>query len=441
MPESAAGRRDQRDAGGISRPIGAALLLAAVVLPLLRQRGTPSWDSIWAEDGAIYAGPAIRDGGLSVLLRGYAGYLQLPPRLIALVIPLVPIRELALFTAVAGSVVNALLAWFVYRQSRGWIPTPLLRLALASSIVLGPVLLGENTANITNTIWSFAAVAPLAIGSMEERPASIVARSAVAFLAATSTALSFLFLPLALVVVVTRRSRATLVVLGSFAVGLVLQAFVTLNSPGLRTFSNEVTDLVRGLGIRVFWFSMIGVRITTWIGSSPPLGFAVAGAVVLGGLFVLMARGSSRRARLAALVLGVTAVLVFVVPLWVRGTLILAEAEGFAATQRYQRYSVIPIFLLLAAAMVLLDDPSRTPVRWVRVAKIVLVAQILLLVAVDFSGSNGRSYLDEGKPYPRWTELVDTAWNKCDRQPSDREIDIPASFFFSVTVTCSDLAP
>ena len=91
--------------------------------------------------------------------------------------------------------------------------------------------------------------------------------------------------------------------------------------------------------------------------------------------------------------------------------------------------------------MVLLDDPTRTPVGWVRVAKIVLVAQMVLLVAVDFSGANARSYFKDDVPYPRWTALVEAAWDRCDRQPSAREEKIDASFFFPVTAPARRSVP
>jgi len=230
--------------GGISWWVGALLLLAAVVVPLLRQRGAHSWDTIWAEDGTIYGAQALRSGGFAVVLRGYAGYLQLPPRLVALVVPLVPFRELAVFFALAGSTVSALLAWFVYRQSRGWITSPVLRIALASSIVIGPVLIGENTANITNTIWAFAAVAPWALGSLQDRRISVVGRSVVVFMAATSTALAFIYLPMAIVVIVFRRTRPTLIVVTSFAVGLVVQVAVLLSSANQQAVTdNRAVDL------------------------------------------------------------------------------------------------------------------------------------------------------------------------------------------------------
>ena len=58
--------------------LGALLFTAATVLPLFRQTGARSWQTTWAEDGTIYFGQANLHGGFAVLLRGYAGYLQLP---------------------------------------------------------------------------------------------------------------------------------------------------------------------------------------------------------------------------------------------------------------------------------------------------------------------------------------------------------------------------
>ena len=58
--------------------------------------------------------------------------------------------------------------------SAEWIPSRPVRLALASLVVLMPVLGIENTANITNVIWLFAAVAPWALVSLSERPRDVV---------------------------------------------------------------------------------------------------------------------------------------------------------------------------------------------------------------------------------------------------------------------------
>ena len=176
--------------------IGLFLFALAVVLPLFRQSGTTTWNSLWAEDGAIYFQQAYEQGGLAVLFRGWNGYLQLPPRALGAVSTFVPVRDLAVFCAVSAQIVNATLAVFVYWASATWIRSRLLRVALASLVVLVPALGYENTATITNTIWTFAAVAPWALLSSAERRTAVVARSAVAFLAATATPLTLIYLPL-----------------------------------------------------------------------------------------------------------------------------------------------------------------------------------------------------------------------------------------------------
>ena len=265
---------DETCSGGAGRSwwvlvVGVLAFAAAVLVPMLRQTGSRSWDTLFSEDGPIYAQQAIRAGGVHVLFRGYAGYVQLPPRLLALLIPLLPIRSLALYNAVAASVVNALLAWFVYHHSRGWINEWWLRLALAASVVLAPVMIQENTATITNTIWTFAAVVPWAFASRQERPGAVVARSGVAFLAATSTVLCVVYLPLALLALVARRTRANLVVTGSFVVGLVVQAGVMAHTVGQTTEGGSVAVLGREMSLRVFWFLLIGPRYTRDLWSSP----------------------------------------------------------------------------------------------------------------------------------------------------------------------------
>jgi hypothetical protein len=56
------------------RWIGALLMAAAVVLPLLRQRGTPSWQTSMGEDATIYTSQAVWHGSLHSLFLGYNGY-------------------------------------------------------------------------------------------------------------------------------------------------------------------------------------------------------------------------------------------------------------------------------------------------------------------------------------------------------------------------------
>ena len=101
---------------------GSLLVSAAVVVPLLRQTGARSWQTIWAEDGFEYFQQAHQHGGFAVLFRGYGGYLQLPPRLLAAGSTYIPIRDLSIYLALSGAMVGALLGWFLYCMSTEWIP-------------------------------------------------------------------------------------------------------------------------------------------------------------------------------------------------------------------------------------------------------------------------------------------------------------------------------
>ena len=97
---------------------GRVLLAAAVLVPLLRQRGTPSWETVWSEDASIYTYQAVWHGSLDSLFRGYAGYLQLPPRLMAVPTPYFSLRYLSVYDALISTVTGALLAWSTYILSR-----------------------------------------------------------------------------------------------------------------------------------------------------------------------------------------------------------------------------------------------------------------------------------------------------------------------------------
>ena len=295
------------------------LLVLATVLPLLRQTGSHSWDTIWGEDGGVYFQQA-HDHGLSVLLRGYAGYLQLPPRLLAIVSPLVPIRLLALYFAVAGALVGTALAAFVYWATEGWVDSRPVRLALASLVVLMPALGYENTANITNTIWVCFGVAPWALVSLSEGRRATALRAAVAFASATATALTAVFLPLGIAYAVIRRRRPTWIVLAAFVSGLALQFAVVLHTRDTRphTTIRQASKLPEVIGIKVFGQFLIGERGIMALWDHRSAVAVVAPLLVLVVLTTLL-RGISRRKQILTVAFVALAMATFVIPVWGRG--------------------------------------------------------------------------------------------------------------------------
>ncbi len=400
--------------------------MGAVVLPLFRQAGIPSWRTIWAEDGFEYFQQVHDSGGFAVMLRGYEGYLQLPPRLFAIPASWVPINDLAFYFAVTGCIVTALLAWFTYWACERWVRTKPVRVALASLVVLMPALGAESTANVVDTIWAFAAVLPWALLSLREQPIEVTLRSVVAFLAATATVTCALFVPLAIGWALVRKTRAAWVVAASFGAGLVLQGIVVLhtkNSNGsavsLLAAPNTASKIAHDLAVHVFAVFLVGDK-----GIRNSQLFAIGATLAVGIIVaVLMLYAQSSR-RILAGVLVAYAVVGFVAPVWNR--------DVFA-----YRYCVMPVFLLASATAVLVDSPSPSNRRrFFQVAKVLFVAQIAVVTIVCFRVSNYRS---EGL---NWESSLATTWDKeCVAASPNKEVKVPTDAFhyWTVELPCRDL--
>jgi hypothetical protein len=427
--------------------LGVALFGAAVVLPLLRQTGTHSWRTVWAEDGSIYFQEAYSHGALAVLTRGYAGYLQLPPRILGAAAQLVPTRDLALFFALNAAFVNAWLAWFVYWASDGWLTSRAARLALASLVILMPVLGGENTATITNTIWTFAAVAPWALISMDERSVAVVLRSLVAFLAATATALCVIFLPLAIGWALIRRTRATALVVATFCVGLLLQAAVALNTTDTRNafvvVSRHASKVPELISMRVFAEYLLGDKT---IGSlwDHRLLLAVLAPVAVLAVLALRFRDATGKCQLVAVAFVMLSVVSFVVPVWDRGTssAALTSAEGVQFPYRStstayvagNRFAVVPVFMLAGAVALLLAGARRRSRTKSWIGPSVFVAHIALVTVIGFSVVTLRSHASS------WSASVDRVYrSECRGRAPNRVVQIPEVFGAAVRVECRDL--
>ncbi len=428
--------------------VGAGLFASAVALPLLRQTGTRSWHTIWAEDGTIYYGQARQFGVFAVMFRGYAGYLQLPPRILGAVATLVPARQLPLYFAISAALVNALLAWFVYWASEGWITSRVARLALASTLVLLPALGYENTATITNTIWTFAAAAPWAIVAQQDDNRDVIIRSTVVFFAASATALTAIFIPVALGYAILRRTRAAGIVATSFLVGIAIQAVTALTTSDTRAAPNlqhKPAQLPEDISVRVFAQYALGDRGIRSIWDHRAL-LAVSAPIVILAIFALLLRGVERAHQLLAGTFLVLAIVTFVVPVWGRGTQIVALSpsdKGFFAVGTYLptgRFSVVPVIMLASSFALVLDGPRRrNPETWRRVCVALFVAQIALVSLIGFSVSNLRS---RGEP---WSARVDAAYRyKCADADPSKQITVQSVggvYNYPITFRCHELAP
>jgi hypothetical protein len=423
--------------------VGGALLVAlAALLPLFRQKGFASWQTVYAEDGYIYGHGARVAGPLHALLAGYAGYLQLLPRLLAVPAAWLPVRWWAWYFAVAGTMVTALLAWFCYWATDGWVHSRPVRLALASLVALMPALVSENTATITNTIWALACVAPWALVSLRERRRDTVVRGVVVFLAATATPLTVIFVPIAVGWCAVRRTRSAFMVSGVFGAGLALQLAVVTHTSNTNIAvpigAAEVARFTAARVFGVFLFGQQGANRIYTIGAG--LIFVVAPVLTLAllvALVVLVPRAGWRPVALAAMFL-VTAVAFFVVPVVGRGALSLGVPMGPSLAAL--RFSVVPVMLLASAFAVLVasQDVGR-PRLAERIGRPVFVAQVVVVTLLSFSAANYRS---NG---PQWVRSVDASYAQyCAGRSPDapaqlRELRFGVFGHWDFTLPCRDL--
>jgi hypothetical protein len=429
------------DLGAVPRVrwlVVAVIVLVAAVAPLFRQTRIPAWQTLWAEDGFIYGHDAARVGLFEPLFRGYAGYLQLAPRVLAIPARWLPVRSWPLYFAVAATAVVALAAWFCYWATDEWISSRPVRLGLAALVVLMPAMGRENTATITNVIWALAAVAPWALVSRREGTRDVVVRATMAFFAATATPLAAAFAPVAVGWCVVRRTRAAYVVSIAYAVGLVLQIGVVLQTSNAQKAVNVIGDLVRLLGARVFSIFLLGTQGTSALGDvSDTLIWFVVPLITCVFLAVLMWR-APRASLTLALVFLVEAVVFFVVPVWGRGTQSLGLASQVLDAPA-TRFSVVPVFLLASAfALLVAADPTRPPRLVERVGRPLFVAQVVITIVLCFPVVNQRS---RGGT---WTRQVARAYQtQCVGEPPDHEATVKPSLYpwWGFRLPCRLLAP
>ena len=360
---------------------------------------------MWSEDGSIYTYQAIWHGSIRSIGLGYNGYLQLPPRLLALPTPYFSLRYLALYFALTTAIIGALLAWNVYHLSKGWVTSPGMRVVLASFVVLMPALGLESTATATNSIWVFLAVLPWALISLEESRRDTALRAVLAFLGATASALSLLFIPLGLGWLAYRRTRSALVVVGVMIAGDVIQGVVALTTHtaanSLSKAVNNPSHLRDAIGARVFGVFLFGTRweAELWRANWRVV-IVIAPLVVLAALALLLP-GAERAVQAMAVTFTVLAVLLFAVPAWGRGTFGIGMVEGGRDALVSSRFSVVPVMLLASAFAILLTPAAASRRLSTRIGQPIFAVQVAVLLIVCFSLTTYRG------TDPSWTSRVD----------------------------------
>lgn len=383
-------------------------MVVAAVLQLARQSGVPSYETIWAEDGAVFLTEALRGPLVDTIFRPHGSYLQVVPRLVGAIVSPVPLAQAALAVSLASALVVAALSVFTFwaSGSAGFLRTTGARAALAAIVVLLPAAAYETNATLANLHWYLIFAA---FWALVARPRSRVAWClcvAVVVLAVLSDPLAALLLPIVAWRLWVSRSTRNLVLAGAFLATATAQLVVLLTADELESFAErQLADIPAAYGLRVASSALVGDRslgeLYLALGPLLPLGSLLVVAAVLA--YGLLRRGASAG---VLAVLMVASVGYWAVPLGIRGAGGLLTRESL--TLNGSRYTIVPLLFLLAALVHIFDRPRTTgPDARLDVPRVVAAGLLAAVVLVNFTGFNVR------QSGPSWTSELADARARC----------------------------
>jgi hypothetical protein len=366
---------------GWRAPVLALVLIAAgVVVSLARQPGAGALDTVWAEDGSIFLGDAVRRSWLDALTTSYAGYFHLVPRLLAWSATAVQPGAAASVLAAEAAACVAAVAVLVYVASAGHLTSRVARMVVAGIVVLLPLAQAEVLNSIANLHWyGLYALFWLLLWTPAGRTGRIVALVAV-LLVAGSDILVAAYVPLALARLAVRRERHSLMLAVALGIGLLAQIVGLATGESSRDLSPNPKDWLTGYLVRVVPDTMLGGR---WFAAKQVdmHWLALAGvawilvALVLGAAWLAAVRLWTRPNQPLAGAAAVHSVLLYALPVTLSGAAI-------------PRYGAAPA-MLLVTAFVALVQPARagdgSPSRFwlgMRASAVPLAGYVALLAVV-----------------------------------------------------------
>jgi hypothetical protein len=429
----------------------AGLALLAVAVQMIRMWSSVPLDSIWAEDGSTWIADATTRGVTDALTTTYNGYLQTVSRLVAEPIATLPPETFAPAMATSGAAIVTGCAFVVWRASSGHISSPYLRGALATLVVLLPVVGFETLDNVTNSIWFLLFASFWLLLWRPSTFARAAGGAAVIFLTVLSNAGMFVFAPLWVLRLFAVRDSRDGVIVMSYAAGSAIQLAFSWDAPirgeGDVTLSPRAAEalmphwdwsLVPAYAQRVIGGAFTGQDVTGYLWKSLGTGLEIALFAALIGLAVFALATNWRRGLVVILFLGASCAL-FLISGYERWLFIGQQLRWPHGTYNsdHAHYMVAPTLLLLSGLFVQLDSRPRiaSAVAWARVQASV-VAFVFATALVSFSVGDSRY---RGKP--TWSESLDNARASCRATPAaEAEVPVsPEAFAFNLPIACSEL--
>lgn len=428
-PPAPADRGARWEKGGLI----AALLALGIVLQLARIGWDASLNALWAEDGPVFLQGALTQGFGDAVGAEYSGYLVLVPRLIAEAASAAPLESAAAAVSILSATLVALCGLAVWYAAAGHIADPYLRGALVLATVLTPVggLESIDSASYVSWYMLFAVFWVLlwrprtlagAIGGALLIVATVLSNPGVWFL-----------LPLAALRAIAIRDRRDATIVGAYFGGSVVQLAAMLRSDYQGAEPLWTGDIWGVLLQRVIDGAVFGLRLGGGIWDE--LGWPFLAVLTLGvvaGFAVGLAR-SDGRARAFALVALPTAVAMFVLSVYQRGVATLMLWPAGAHGGNAGRYAIVPVLLVLSAAMVIVDRRRRQGAKRGAQPAAALVGLVLLSVAVSYPAGDHAA-----RGATAWDDALDRAASACAGDPAG-EVSFPTSPPFEMTLPCSQV--
>lgn len=287
-----------------------ATFLVAGTLEWLRLPGR-AWNTLYAEDGAVFLQQWANRPSLATLVKPYDGYWHLVPRLAAVVVAATPVTWWAAAASAAACAIVAGVVVLVWVLSRDVFHAPWARATAALIPLLLPLSRLEAVGDLAN-LHSYLVY--LLIFVLLARPRSRLAAwglGVVAFAAAGTAVLAAFLLPLAIIGLGRDRSRAAAVV--GWACGMAVQTWIFVSSQP-RPRGGGLTDIGSGfLGWSVNAAASSAVPDTGLLGTIVlhvgwwPPSLALAALAGCAALAVVLGRGDLRL--VAAYIVPLSAVL------------------------------------------------------------------------------------------------------------------------------------
>jgi hypothetical protein len=266
---------------------------------------------LWAEDGNVFFGDVTAFGPIATLLRPYAGYVHLVPRLIADAGSLLPLDAVPLFyVMVSYLVAGCCCSLFALATFRFAIRSDRLRACVCLVLALAPNST-ELIGNIANLQWYLAFAVFLIIAIPKNRSAtwSRTKQTAIAlavFVSAATAPVCLLALPFALARV-RDRGGAGRAIAAAFALASIVQVWTFARAPhptpAHASFGALAIGLVVATALRGEVVPLAGTWYAQWLSMDHvlPCSLAILAATAALVAAVLVRLEPAERVRVVAL--------------------------------------------------------------------------------------------------------------------------------------------